>query len=85
MRRLLCSLVFLCLQATTVWAQTAAGTKIDVFPPVPYDQAWVYVNLGFIWAGIIGLVILLRMKLRELERTQRMEREEAEKTAPLLE
>jgi hypothetical protein len=85
MRRFFCSLAFLFLQTTTVWAQTAAGTKIDVFPPVPYDQAWVYVNLGFIWAGIIGLVILLRMKLRELERTQKMEREELKKDAPLLE
>ena len=56
-----------------------------MFPPVPYDQAWVYVNLGFLWAGIIGLVILLRMKLRELERTQKMEREELKKDAPLLE
>ena len=85
MKRLLSCVVFLFLQATIVWAETAAGTTFDVFPPVPYDQAWVYVNLGFLWAGIIGLVILLRMKLREIERTQKMEREEAEKTAPLLE
>jgi hypothetical protein len=85
MKRLLYSLTLFFLQATTVWAETAAGTKIDVFPPVPYDQAWVYMNLGFLWAGIIGLVILLRMKLREIERTQKMEREEAERAAPLLE
>ena len=85
MRRLLYSLTFLFLQATFAWAQTPAAAKIDVFPPVPYDQAWVYVNLGFLWAGIIGLVILLKMKLRELERTQKMEREELKKDAPLLE
>ncbi len=85
MKRVLCHVVLLFVQATAVWAETAAGTKIDVFPPVPYDQAAVYINLGFFWAGIIGLVILLRMKLRELERTQKMEREEAEKKAPLIE
>ena len=73
---------------TLILAQTAsvlAETKIDVFPPTPYDQATVYINLGFFWAGIIGLVILLCMKLRELERTQKMEREQSEKDAPLLE
>ncbi len=85
MKRLLCSLTLVFLQATRVWAQTPAATKIEVFPPIPYDQAWVYVNLGFLWAGIIGLVILLRMKLREIERTQKMEREEARASAPLLE
>jgi len=58
---------------------------IDVFPPTGYDQATVYLNLGMFWAGIIGLIILLRLKLRELERVQEMEREEAEKAAPLLE
>ncbi len=85
MKRLFCSLILLLVHATFVCAETAAGTKIDVFPPAPYEQATVYMNLGFFWAGIIGLVILLRMKLRELEHTQKLEREEAEKSAPLLE
>ncbi len=58
---------------------------IAVFPPTGYDQATVYLNLALFWAGIIGLVILLRLKLRELERVQNMERKEAEKAAPLLE
>ena len=58
---------------------------IDVFPPTGYDRATAYLNLAMFWAGIIGLVILLRLKLRELERVQHMEREEAEKAAPLLE
>ncbi len=58
---------------------------IAVFPPTGYDRATIYLNLAMFWAGIIGLVILLRLKLRELERVQKMEREEAEKSAPLLE
>jgi hypothetical protein len=81
MKRILFYLVLFFLQAAILCAET----KIDVFPPTPYDQATVYINLGFFWAGIIGLVILLCMKLRELERTQKMEREELEKHAPLLE
>jgi len=81
MKVILCSLAFILLQAGSLWAET----KIDVFPPTGYDQATVYLNLGLFWAGIVGLVILLRLKLRELERTQRMEREEAEKAARLLE
>jgi hypothetical protein len=85
MKRILFCLVLFFLQAAILWAETSTGTKIDIFPPTPYDQATVYINLGFFWAGIIGLVILLKMKLRELERTQKMEQEEAEKEAPLLE
>jgi len=73
--------LFILMQAADLWAET----KIEVFPPTGYDQATVYLNLGLFWAGIIGLLIILRLKLRELERVQKMEREEAEKTAPLLE
>ena len=62
-----------------------AETKIEVLPPTAYDRATIYLNLAVVWAGIIGLVILLKLKLRELERTQKMEREESEKSAPLLE
>ena len=81
MKTILCSIAFILLRAPSLWAQT----KIDIFPPTGYDQATVYLNLGLFWAGIIGLLILLRLKLRELERVQKMEREEAEKAAPLLE
>jgi len=85
MKRILYSLTLFFLQAPILWAETGAVTKIEVFPPIPYDQATVYINLGFLWAGIIGLVILLRLKLKELERTQKMDREESAKDAPLLE
>jgi hypothetical protein len=81
MTLILYSMAFFFSFAVSLWAET----KIEVFPPTAYDQATIYLNLGFFWAGIIGLVILLKLKLRELERTQKMEREEAEKAAPLLE
>jgi hypothetical protein len=83
MKIILCIMAFFLIQAASLWAGTTA--VIDVFPPTGYDQAAVYLNLALFWAGIIGLVILLRLKLRELERVQQMEREEAEEAAPLLE
>jgi hypothetical protein len=81
MKSIFYGIALILLPATSLWAET----KIDIFPPTGYEQAGVYLNLAIFWAGIIGLVILLRLKLRELERAQRMEREEAEKAAPLLE
>ena len=81
MKIILWAILFILMQAADLWAET----KIEVFPPTGYDQATVYLNLGLFWAGIIGLLIILRLKLKELERVQKMEREEAEKTAPLLE
>jgi hypothetical protein len=81
MKIIVCTIAFILMQAAGLWAET----KIDVFPPTGYDRATVYLSLAMFWAGIIGLVILLRLKLRETERVQKMEREEAEKAAPLLE
>jgi hypothetical protein len=83
MKIILCSIAFILLRTANLWAETKP--VIDVFPPTGYDQATIYLNLGMFWAGIIGLVILLRLKLCELERVQKMEREEARKAAPLLE
>ena len=83
MKIILCGIAFILLQAVSLWAETKPA--IDVFPPTGYDQATIYLSLAMFWAAIIGLVIILRLKLRELERVQKMEREEAEKAAPLLE
>jgi hypothetical protein len=83
MKIILSSIALILMLATGLRAETKP--VIDVFPPTGYDQATVYLNLAMFWAGIIGLVVLLRLKLRELERVQRMERVEAEKAAPLLE
>ncbi len=85
MKIVLCSIAIVVLGSGVLVAQTTTAPRIDVFPPAGYDQSTVYLNLGLLWAGIIGLVILLRLKLREIERVQKMEREEAEREAPLLE
>jgi hypothetical protein len=81
MKIILCTIASILLQAASLKAET----KIDVFPPTGYERATVYLSLAMFWAGIIGLVILLRLKLRETERVQKMEREEAEKASQFLE
>lgn len=70
---------------TNITALFAAPTSIDVFPSAPYDRYIIYEMLVLFWAGIIGLVIIIRMKLKEIERIQRMaSSEKEEKEIPLL-
>lgn len=44
----------------------------------------IYENLALFWIGIIGLIIILRMKLKEIERTQALGADKEEKDAPVL-
>lgn len=63
----------------------AAAEKVAVFPEVPYDGYIVYESLIVFWAAIIGLIVIIRMKLREIERTQALGADRQDKDAPLLE
>jgi hypothetical protein len=65
-------------------AIAAAAEKIAVFPTTPYDGYIVYESLAVFWIAIIGLIIIIRMKLREIERTQALGADRQEKDAPLL-
>lgn len=62
----------------------AAEDSIEVFPSVPYDRFIVYQNLIIFWIGIIGLIVIIKMKLREIERIQKMGIDKEEKDIPLL-
>lgn len=62
----------------------AQQDTIDVFPAVPYDRFIVYQNLIIFWAGIIGLIVIIKMKLREIERTQKLGIDKEEKDIPVL-
>lgn len=75
------ALVGIFLSVENLLAQQAA---IDVFPSVPYDRFIVYQNLIIFWIGIIGLIVIIKMKLREIERTQKMGIDKEEKDIPLL-
>jgi hypothetical protein len=66
--------------AKALWAQEA----IAVAPSAPYERFIMFETLAIFWIGIIGLVVIIKMKLREIERTQRMELDKEEKNIPLL-
>ena len=66
-------------------ALPAAAEQISLLPPSAYDRSAIYVNLALFWIGIIVLIVLIRIKLRETERVQAMETKENGETTPLLE
>jgi hypothetical protein len=78
---MLTALIGMFISAADVFAQQ---DKIDVFPAVPYDRFIVYQNLIIFWAGIIGLIVIIKMKLREIERTQKLGIDKEEKDIPVL-
>jgi len=59
------------LLVSPLWGQEAKKA-IEVFPSTPYYQFIIYENLAVFWIAIIGLIVILRMKLREIEKRQRM-------------
>lgn len=69
------------ITAATLWA---GPEKIEVFPAAPYEKMIIYENLIIFWVGIIGLVVIIRMKLREINRIRKMGIDREEKDIPLL-
>ena len=58
--------------------------KIEVFPSSPYYAYLVYEYLAVFWVAILGLLVIIRMKLREIERVQKLGMDVEDKGAPLL-
>ncbi len=81
MKRIFTALAGIFISATDLFAQQ---DKIDVFPTVPYERFIVYQNLFIFWIGIIGLIVIIKMKLREIERIQKMGIDKEEKDIPIL-
>jgi hypothetical protein len=74
--------------SASVWFQAtaqAAAEKIPVLPEAAYDRFIIYETLAVFWIFIIGLVVIIRMKLKEIERTQSLCIDREDKDAPLLE
>ena len=67
----------------TSWAADKIA-KIEVFPSTPYDGYIIYESLAIFWLFIIGLIIIIRMKLREIERIQELGVEKDDPDAPVL-
>ena len=76
---------FLLMDAATSGAAEKAAEKIAVFPTTPYESYIIYECLVIFWLFIISLLVVIRMKLREIERIQALGVEEEDQDAPLLE
>lgn len=75
--------LLLLTDTATGWAAEKVQ-KIDVFPPTPYDGYIIYESLALFWVLIIGLIVIIRMKLREFERIQKLGVEVEDPDAPVL-
>ena len=72
------------VSAAAEQAAVKAAAKIAVLPEAPYYLFIVYQILAVFWVGILGLLVIIRMKLREIERVQALGVEEEDPNAPLL-
>jgi hypothetical protein len=74
-------LLILLFHAGCLWAQQE---KIELSPSAPYERYIVFQNLAIFWIAILGLIIIIKMKLREIERIQRMGIDKEENNVPVL-
>lgn len=81
MKRFIITITLVLIHATNLLAQQE---KVDVFPAVSYDRFIIFQTLAIFWIGIIGLIIIIKMKLKEIERIQKMGINKEEKDIPLL-
>lgn len=58
--------------------------KVESFPAASYDRFIIYQTLAVFWIAIIGLIVIIKMKLREIERIQKMGFNKEEKEIPTL-
>ena len=58
--------------------------KIAVFPTAPFYIYIVYESLAVFWVAILGLLVIIRMKIREIERVHEMGADKDDPGAPLL-
>ncbi len=81
MKRFIITITLMLIHATNLLAQQE---KVDVFPAVSYDRFIIFQTLAIFWIGIIGLIIIIKIKLKEIERIQKMGINKEEKDIPLL-
>jgi hypothetical protein len=62
-----------------------AEEKIPVFPTTPVDIYAIYTSLAVFWLAIIGLIVVIKMKLNEIERIQKLGIDKEDSHSPLLE
>ena len=82
-RRMVSPVLLLLIGTATSWAADKVS-KIEVFPPTPYDGYIIYESLAVFWLFIISLIVIIRMKLREIERIQELGVDKEDPDAPIL-
>ena len=76
---------FLLMDTALSPAAEKIADKIAVFPTTPYEGYIIYESLAVFWLFIISLIVIIRMKLREIERIQALGVDKEDSDAPLLE
>jgi hypothetical protein len=61
-----------------------AEEKIPVFPTAPVEVYTIYTSLAIFWLAIIGLIVVIKMKLNEIERIQKLGIDKEDSNAPML-
>ena len=61
-----------------------AEEKISVFPTAPVEVYTIYTSLAVFWLAIIGLIVVIKMKLNEIERIQKLGIDREDANAPIL-
>ena len=61
-----------------------AEEKIPVFPTTPVEVYTIYTSLAVFWLAIIGLIVVIKMKLNEIERIQKLGIDKEDSNAPML-
>ena len=82
--RLIAAAILLLPSAVVAAPAAEKAARVDVFPAAPYYAYIVYESLAVFWVAILGLLVIIRMKLREIERVQEMGADREDPDAPLL-
>ncbi len=61
-----------------------AEEKISVFPTTPVEVYTIYASLAVFWLAIIALIVIIKMKLNEIERIQKLGIDEEHEDTPIL-
>ncbi len=80
-----CRVAIFILLFFTLPSLAFAEEKIPVFPTTPVDVYTIYTSLAVFWLAIIGLIVVIKMKLNEIERIQKLGIDKEDSNAPLLE
>ena len=65
-------------------ALAATAEKIPVFPSTPVDIYAIYTSLIIFWIAVIALIVIIKMKLQEIERIQKLGIDREDKDSPVL-